>query len=53
MVVFVEDPASGRVAWRGLIDVETRTASTEANVRTAVEMARQIAREIPARKTPN
>jgi len=53
MVVFVEDPATGRVAWRGLIDVETRTASTEANIRTAVEMARQIAREIPARRPVN
>lgn len=53
MVVFVEDPATGRVAWRGLIDVETRTASTEANIRTAVEMARQIAREIPARRPAN
>ena len=48
LVIFVEDRASGRVAWRGLVDVETRTASTEANIRTAVEMARQITREFPA-----
>jgi hypothetical protein len=48
MVIFVEDRASGRVAWRGLVDVETRTASTEANIRTAVDMARQVAREFPA-----
>ncbi len=50
MVIFVEDRASGRVAWRGLVDVETRTASTEANIRTAVEMARQVAREFPAHR---
>jgi hypothetical protein len=30
------------------VDVETRTASTEANIRTAVDMARQITREFPA-----
>jgi len=48
MVIFVEDRASGRVAWRGLVDVETRTASTEANIRTAVDMARQVTREFPA-----
>jgi len=48
LVIFVEDRASGRVAWRGLVDVETRTASTEANIRTAVDMARQVAREFPA-----
>jgi hypothetical protein len=48
LVIFVEDRASGRVAWRGLVDVETRTASTEANIRTAVDMARQITREFPA-----
>lgn len=50
VVVFVEDPASGRVAWRGLVNVETRAASSEARVRTVVETTRQIAREFPARR---
>ena len=50
VVVFADDPASGRLAWRGLVSVETRTSSTEALVRQVVDMARHIAQQFPARR---
>jgi len=50
VIVFVDDPASGRLVWRGLITAQTRLTSNEATSRTLANMARQIAREIPARQ---
>ncbi len=50
VVVFVEDPASGRIIWRGLVTSESRVTSREAGIRMVVEMARQIAREFPQRR---
>jgi len=49
VVVYVDDPASGQLIWRGLITAQTRTASTEALVRTITDMARHITQEFPAR----
>jgi hypothetical protein len=49
VVVFAEDPASGRLAWRGLANLETRTSSTEALVRNVVDMARHVTQQFPAR----
>ena len=51
VVVFVEDPASGRIIWRGLVTSETRVTSREAGIRTVVDMTRRIAQEFPARRT--
>ena len=48
MLVFVDDPKSGRLIWRGRITTQTRVRSPEAGVRLAADMARSIAREIPA-----
>ena len=48
VVVFAEDPASGRLAWRGLANLETRTSSTEALVRNVVDMARHVTQQFPA-----
>jgi len=51
VVVFVEDPASGRIIWRGLVTSETRVTSREAGIRMVVDMTRRIAQEFPARRT--
>ncbi|HEX9773063.1 MAG TPA: DUF4136 domain-containing protein [Steroidobacteraceae bacterium] len=51
VIVFIDDPKSDRLIWRGLINAETRVATTEGAIRQAAEMARQIAEEIPARAT--
>ena len=50
VVVFVEDPASGRIIWRGLVASESRVTSREAGIRLVVEMAHQVAREFPQRR---
>lgn len=49
VVVFVDDPVSGRLIWRGLITAETRVGSTEAGIRTVADMAHHITQEFPAR----
>ena len=50
VAVFVEDPASGRIIWRGLATVETRVPSREAGIRMVVDMTRHVAQEFPARR---
>jgi hypothetical protein len=49
VIVFVDDPASGRLIWRGTITAETRVGSTEAGIRTIADMAHHITQEFPAR----
>jgi hypothetical protein len=49
VIVFVEDPGSGRLAWRGMISAETRASSKESAIHTAAEMARDIVAKFPAR----
>lgn len=49
VIVFVDDPASGRLLWRGMISAETRTGSSEETIRTVADMTRHITQEIPAR----
>lgn len=50
VIVFVEDPASGRLIWRGrLVAEEMRVSSEKAGIHLAAEMARHIAKEFPAR----
>jgi Domain of unknown function (DUF4136) len=53
VVVFVEDPATGRIIWRGLVTAETRVTSREAGTRMVVDMARRIAQDFPARRPAN
>jgi hypothetical protein len=48
MIVFIDDPKSNRLIWRGLITAQTRVRSPEAGARLAADMARSIAREIPS-----
>ena len=49
LIVFVDDPATGKLIWRGVIDAETRVRSPESGARLAADMARQITRQMPAR----
>jgi hypothetical protein len=51
VIVFVEDPATGRLIWRGLISDETRVSTPEGAVRQMTELARQVAHEFPARSS--
>jgi hypothetical protein len=50
VVVFAEDPASGRLIWRGLVSAELRTSSLDRAVDKIVDMARHIAQGFPARR---
>lgn len=49
VIVFVDDPGTQRLLWRGIVTEETRTASNDAAVRTASEMARDIVARFPQR----
>jgi len=51
VIVFIDDPATKRLVWRGLISAETRVATTEGAIEQAASMAREIASEIPARSS--
>jgi len=50
VVVFIEDSASGRVAWRGLVNVEGRVSSNEAAIRQVTDIARHITQQFPSRR---
>jgi Domain of unknown function (DUF4136) len=49
VIVFVDDPATGQIIWRGAISEETRSSSSEQAIRTAEEMATAIVETFPAR----
>jgi len=49
VIVFVDDPASGKLIWRGLVTSETRVGSTEDLVRLVEKITRSILEEFPAR----
>ena len=51
VVVFAEDPTSGRLLWRGLVNAEIRVSSIDKTVDQVVDMARHIAQGFPARRT--
>jgi Domain of unknown function (DUF4136) len=48
VIVFVDDPAGGRLLWRGMISAQTRTGSSDETIRKVADMARHITQEIPA-----
>jgi hypothetical protein len=50
VVVFAEEPSSGRLMWRGLVSVESRTSSTEAAIRQITDIARHIAQQFPSHR---
>lgn len=49
VIVFIDDPATKRLIWRGLINAETRVATNEGAIEQAAGMARQIASDLPPR----
>jgi hypothetical protein len=51
LVVFAEDPASGRLLWRGLVNAEIRVSSIERTVDQVIDMGRHIVQGFPARHT--
>jgi hypothetical protein len=53
VIVFVDDPGNQRLLWRGVVTEETRSASNDAAVRTASEMARDIVARFPQRAGSN
>ena len=50
VVIFAEQPASGRLMWRGLVNAEIRVSSTDATVNQVLDMAHRIAEGFPARR---
>jgi hypothetical protein len=51
VVVFAEDPASGRLMWRGLVNAEIRVSSIDRTVDQVIDMGRHITQGFPARRT--
>ena len=49
VMVFIEDPATGKLIWRGLVTAELRVKSREESVRLVTQMAQEVAARIPAR----
>ena len=49
VIVFVDDPATGQIIWRGAITDETRTSSSEQAIQTIADMATAIVETFPAR----
>jgi hypothetical protein len=49
VIVFVNEPATGKIVWRGAITAETRSSSPEQAIHTAAEMAADIVETFPTR----
>jgi hypothetical protein len=49
LLIFIDDPATGKLIWRGMVAAELRIGSSEEGVRLIGDMAHQIAQQIPAR----
>jgi hypothetical protein len=49
VLVFIDDRASGQLIWRGMVTSETRRGSAEQGVNLVLQMAHEIAKEVPAR----
>jgi hypothetical protein len=49
VMVFIEDPATGKLIWRGVVNAELRVKSSEEAVRLVTQMAQEVASRIPAR----
>lgn len=47
VIIFVDDPQSQSLIWRGAITAETRSANSEQAIHTAAEMATDILRDFP------
>ncbi len=51
VILFLDDPRLGKLAWRGEVAEQIRAGSPEQAGRIIAQMVREIAKEVPARKT--
>jgi hypothetical protein len=51
LVVYVDDPVKQTLVWRGLVETELRSSSTEMMIRQVAGIARRITQQVPARRT--
>ena len=49
VILFLDDPRAGKLAWRGEVAEQVRAGSAEQAGRIIGQMAREIAREVPVR----
>jgi hypothetical protein len=49
VAIYADDRATGKLLWRGSVDIEQRIASSEAGVRLVHRLAHEITREFPPR----
>jgi hypothetical protein len=49
VLLYIEDRATGRLIWRGMVTAETRIGSPEHGVRVLTQMTQSIVRQVPAR----
>lgn len=49
VILFVDDAKLGKLAWRGEVSDQIRASSPEQTARIIAQMAREIAKEVPAR----
>lgn len=49
VVVFAEEPSSGKLIWRGLVSVESRTSSAEGAIRQITDISHHITQQFPPR----
>ncbi len=49
VAIYADDRASGKLLWRGSVDIDQRIASSEAGVRLVHRLAHEITREFPPR----
>lgn len=49
VLLYIEDRATGRLIWRGMVTAETRIGSPEQGVRVLTQMTQSIVRQVPAR----
>jgi hypothetical protein len=47
MVVYVDDPVKQSLMWRGLVETELRTSSTDMLLRSLSDIARHITQQVP------
>ena len=51
VILFVDDPATDQIIWRGAISDESRSSSSEQAIRTAADMATAIVETFPAARS--
>jgi hypothetical protein len=49
VLLYIEDRATGRLIWRGMVTAETRIGSPEHGLRVLAQKTQSIARQVPAR----